>query len=92
MAAPGFTTDLEGCRSVELEGLTIFYHAPSGTTHILAPPSPAILDALAEGAADAAGLQRRLAAAFDLGDEAAAREALAARLGELENAGLVARA
>jgi PqqD family protein of HPr-rel-A system len=92
MAAPVYTTDLEGCRSVELEGLTIFYHGRSGTTHILAPPSPDILDALARGPAAVCELHARLAASFDLGEQSGAREALAARLAELESAGLVARA
>ena len=91
MAGPYYSADLENCRLVELEGLTIFFHGRSGTTHILAPPSPAILDALAQGAADLPGLYARLAQIFDLGEEAPASAALGARLAELEAAGLVAR-
>ena len=42
----------------ELEGLTLLYHRPSGITHVLLPPAPEILDALAEGPADAAAIAR----------------------------------
>ena len=90
MAGPLYSADLDGCRSVELEGLTLLFHARSCMTHILAPPSPDILAALAEPT-DLAGLHARLAASFDLGDAAAAFEALSARLAELEAAGLVMR-
>ena len=78
--------------AVELDGLVALYHRPSGMTHILAPPAPQILDALAEAPADAAAQLARLSAEFDLdagGDAAAAVEA---RLVELEAAGLVRRA
>jgi hypothetical protein len=57
--------------TVEMEGLTLLFHAASGQTHILAPPAPQILAALA-------------------GNEDAGT-ALAARLAELEAAGLVHR-
>lgn len=88
MAGPIYIRDAEGCRSIELEGLTLLFHPRSGLTHILAPPSPQILDALAQGAADAPTLLERLRAKFDFtGDEGA--EALAARLAELDAAGLV---
>jgi PqqD family protein of HPr-rel-A system len=76
---------------VELDGLTALYHLPSGITHILAPPAPQILDALATGPATAATLLRRLKKNFDLG-EGKASEALSARLEELERVGLVRRA
>ena len=91
MAGARFAADPPGaCRRVELEGLTLLYHRPSGTTHVLAPPGPQILDVLADGALDADGIAARLAERFDLGDEAPA-PAIAARLAELEAAGLVRR-
>ena len=31
---------------VELDGLVLLYHRPSGTTHFLASPAPELLDAL----------------------------------------------
>ena len=91
MATPIYTADTESLRSVELEGLSVMFHARSGMTHILAPPSPEILDVLGEGPADADGIVERLRARFDF-PEAGGAEAVAARLSELEAAGLVRRA
>lgn len=75
-------------RRVELEGLTILYHRPSGMTHVLAPPAPQILELLAEAEASLPELKSRMAAAYELegGDDA-----LASRLEELVAAGLVER-
>jgi PqqD family protein of HPr-rel-A system len=111
MAGPSYVADPESAVSrVELDGLTVLFHEPSGMTHIVAAPAPEILDALREGPADAGELLRRLRARFDFepsplmgegrvgvnvsaieggGEEI---EALAARLAELEAAGLVRRA
>ncbi|HST37371.1 MAG TPA: HPr-rel-A system PqqD family peptide chaperone [Allosphingosinicella sp.] len=81
----------EAVRAVELDGLSVLFHAPSGMTHIVAPPAPEILDALREGPADAQELLRRLSRRFAFeGEEAEA--AIHARLDELEAAGLVRRA
>ena len=75
-------------KRVELEGLTAIFHKPSGMTHIVAPPSPQILDALASGPAGAEELLARIGERFEIeGGE----EALSARLSELEAAGLVSR-
>ena len=91
MAGPRYTADpARDVRSVELEGLTLLFHAPSGMTHIVAPPAPQILEALRLGPADAGELLARMRAWYDLeGDEAA--DAIEARLDELEAAGLVRR-
>jgi PqqD family protein of HPr-rel-A system len=88
MADLVYIADSADLRAVALDGLTLLYHAPSGMTHIVAPPAPEILEALAAGPADAAELLRRLGArfAFEGGG------AIHARLGELEAAGLVRRA
>lgn len=92
MAGARFAADTpEACRRVPLEGLTLLYHRPSGTTHVLAPPGPQILDVLAGESLDADGIAARLAEKFELGDEAPAA-AVTARLAELEAAGLVRRA
>lgn len=91
MAGPNYIADSDGCRSVELEGLTLLFHARSGTTHILAPPSPEILEALSQGSADADALLARLRARYEI-DEASGAALVAARLAELEAAGLVRRA
>ncbi|MBC7987951.1 MAG: HPr-rel-A system PqqD family peptide chaperone [Sphingomonadaceae bacterium] len=79
-------------RAVEIEGLTLVYHRPSGLTHILAPPAPELLDALGEGQADAEALLERLARNHDIEADSDARAEAEARLAELEAAGLVWRA
>ena len=90
MAGPRYIADPgELTRKVELDGLTALFHAPSGMTHIVAPPAPEILEALADGAANADELAARLSQRFEL---EGGGEAMAARLEELEAAGLVRRA
>jgi PqqD family protein of HPr-rel-A system len=92
MAGPRFVADPpEAVYTVALETLTALYHAPSGTTHILAPPAPQILEALAAGPGDAEEVLRRMRERFELASEDAPA-AIAARLAELEAAGLVRRA
>jgi len=88
MADPVYVAESGEVRIVPLDGLTVVYHAPSGMTHIVAPPAPEILDALSSGPAGAAELLRRLGTrfAFEGG------EVIHARLDELEAAGLVRRA
>ncbi len=73
-------------RVVALDELTLVYHRASGITHVLAPPAPEILAALAAPMA-LDDLLARLSVDFDLLD--GGREALAARLDELVAAGLV---
>lgn len=74
--------------AVALDGLVALYHRPSGSTHVLAPPAPQILAALAGQPANAAMLLDRIGATFEVDGGI---EALAARLAELEAAGLVRR-
>jgi PqqD family protein of HPr-rel-A system len=90
MAGPLYIADPQDeVKAVPLDGLTAVFHRPSGNTHLLAPPAPQILEALAGSAADAEGLLVRIADRFEIEGGA---EALAARLAELEAAGLVRRA
>jgi PqqD family protein of HPr-rel-A system len=92
MAGPRYIADLpEQMRAVELDGLTALYHRPSGLTHILAPPAPQILEALAGQPGDAAEIVARIATRFEL-EEEEPEAAIGARLAELEAAGLVRRA
>lgn len=90
---PVFALDDEGVVTVDLDGLTAIYHRRSGMTHLVLEAVPAILEALRDGACDAATLDSRLSALFDLSDEDIdGREAvLEARLQELESLGLVRR-
>lgn len=92
MTSPRFIADPpEARRLIELDGVALIFHRPSGQTHIVAPPAPEILAALGEGQADAETLLARLRRDHDLEGEGLA-EALDARLAELEAAGLVWRA
>lgn len=77
--------------AVVLESLVAVFHAPSGATHLLAPPAPEILAVLAAGPADADTILARLAEVHELSGEDA-RAAIVARLDELEASGLVWRA
>ena len=94
MAGPTYIADPEAAvRAVELDGLTALYHRPSGMTHILAPPAPQILDAHADDPGDAYAILRRIDERFEIEAEAEDKAAaIAARLAELEAAGLVRRA
>lgn len=77
-----------------LGSIDALYHRRSGATHLVAAPVPQILDALGEGPADLACLMARLAARFELEDDAGEEDAgmataLAQRLTELIALGLV---
>lgn len=74
----------------EMDGLDVIFHRPSGLTHIVGTPVPEILDVMADGAAlSVAAVRDRLAARFDLQQDDG--EALAARLAEMAELGLVRR-
>jgi PqqD family protein of HPr-rel-A system len=91
MAGPRYIADPPGSlRAVPLESLTAVYHGPSGMTHLLAPPAPQILDALASWAGTAEEVLERIASSFEIDAEDPVA-AMAARLEELEAAGLVRR-
>jgi PqqD family protein of HPr-rel-A system len=92
MAASRYAADPpEALRRLELEGLTLVYHRPSGLTHFLAPPAPQILAALAAGPASAEEIAGRIGESYEI-ESADPAGAIAARLAELEAAGLVRRA
>jgi PqqD family protein of HPr-rel-A system len=91
MAGPLYIADPDPLAgALDVEGLTLFFHARSGTTHMLAPPAPQILEALAGRAGDAATVIARIAERFEV-EEEGAEAVIAARLEELEAAGLVWR-
>ena len=80
----------DGLVLAPLDAFTAVYHRASGITHLLTEPAPQILAILAEGDLSLDALLARLERDYDLED--ADRSALAARLDELIDAGLVARA
>ena len=93
MTATAYRADPpEARRVIALDGVALVFHRPSGLTHILAPPAPQILEALAEGEAEPAALLERLKRDYDFGDSDDLEAALEARLAELETSGLVWRA
>lgn len=78
----------ERLRVETLDALTLAYDRASGQTHLLAPPLPELLELLAEGPATTADLARRMAAAFELGDQDVGG-LIVERLAELTAMGLV---
>ena len=79
----------DGLLIAPLDAFTAVYHRASGITHLLTEPAPQILAMLQEGSLSLGALLDRLERDYDLAD--GTREALAARLDELIEAGLVAR-
>jgi PqqD family protein of HPr-rel-A system len=77
---------------VDLDGFAVLYHRPSGMTHVLASPAPELLAVIADDPADIAEIVSRLGAAHDLAGDDALDAIVAARIEELEAAGLVRRA
>ena len=77
----------DGVLIAPLDAFTAVYHRASGITHLLTEPAPQILAILQEGALSLDLLLDRLEQDYDLAD--GTREALAARLDELVEAGLV---
>lgn len=93
MGGPRFVADPAADRpQIRTDGFAILYHRPSGMTHVVASPVPEMLDAIAGDPADVAQIVTRLAAEHDLAGEGALEDIVAARLEELEAAGLVRRA
>ncbi len=78
----------EGLLQVRLDSLTAVYHRRSGQTHLLAEPLPELLDLLSDGPGNVVDILEALG--IDDGPEA--RAALSARLEELLDSGLIARA
>ena len=78
---------IDGLLIAPLDEFTAVYHRASGITHLLTEPAPQILAVLGEGGLSLDALLDRLAEDYELSD--GTREALAARLDELVEAGLV---
>ena len=77
---------------VVMEAFSVLHHVPSGMTHLLTAPAPEILATISPPAepADLATIIERLSEDYELDGDA--KVAVAARLAELEAAGLVRRA
>ncbi len=79
----------DGLLIAPLDEFTAVYHRASGITHLLTEPAPQILAVLGRDGVSLDALLNRLGHDYDLQD--ADRAALAARLDELIDAGLVER-
>ncbi len=75
----------------ELDSMTLLFHRPSGITHMLADPAPAILEVMADAALSASEIVARLEAGFDFESGGDTGNIVDARLAELADLGLVAR-
>lgn len=76
--------------SCTLEDMALFYHRPSGQTHMVISPVPEILATLDDGAALTAGeVLDQLAHHYDLGAAEEVLPLVEAHLAELASLGLV---
>lgn len=74
-----------------LDSMTLLFHRPSGITHMLADPAPAILEVMEDVPLTAAEISSRLLAKFDVEADLDADQIVLARLEELSGLGLIAR-
>lgn len=74
-----------------LDSMTLLFHRPSGITHMLADPAPALLEVMDSTLLTAGEIATRLQARFDLESGADTDDIISARLEELAALGLIAR-
>lgn len=85
-----YCTDYPGdCRTYAVDGMTLTFHRPSGTTHFLDSPVLEMLELLAAAPDDPAGLTHRLCADLQIVEDHEALEVVEARIAELLSAGLI---
>lgn len=75
----------------DLDSMTLLFHRPSGITHMLADPVPAMLEVMDAEPVTAAQIADRLRDRFDLESAADVENIVVARLEELSDLGLVSR-
>lgn len=75
----------------DLDSMTLLFHLPSGITHMLADPAPAILEVMDDASLTAAEIASRLIEIFDVESDIDAENIVVARLEELSGLGLVTR-
>ncbi|MBQ0772582.1 MAG: HPr-rel-A system PqqD family peptide chaperone [Sphingomonadales bacterium] len=74
-----------------LDSMTLLFHRPSGITHMLADPAPAILEVMQDADLTATEIASRLTASYDVDSDVDAENIVVARLEELSGLGLIAR-
>ncbi|AMO71862.1 HPr-rel-A system PqqD family peptide chaperone [Sphingorhabdus sp. M41] len=75
----------------DLDSMTLIFHRPSGITHMLADPVPAIIEVMEDAPLSAAEIASRLTASFDVEAGADSENIVLARMEELLALGLVSR-
>ncbi|WP_417622268.1 HPr-rel-A system PqqD family peptide chaperone [Parasphingorhabdus sp.] len=75
----------------DLDSMMLLYHRPSGITHMLADPVPAILQVMEDAPLTAGQIASRLMNQFEVEADVDAEEIILARLEELAILGLVCR-
>ncbi len=75
----------------DLDSMTLLFHRPSGITHMLADPAPAIMEVMQDSSLTASEIALLLIAQFEIESAADAENIVLARLEELSGLGLVAR-
>lgn len=75
----------------DLDSMMLLFHRPSGITHMLADPAPAIIEVMEGAPATAAEIASRLTVLFDIEAGTDAEDIILARLEELSALGLVSR-
>jgi PqqD family protein of HPr-rel-A system len=74
-----------------LDMMTLVFHRPSGLTHIVADPIPAILEVMQQEVSTPAQIAEALENNFDLEEGADVENVVLARLDEMNALGLVER-
>ena len=74
-----------------LDMMTLVFHRPSGRTHIVADPIPAILEVMQQGVSSPAQIAEALENNFDLEEGVDVENVVLARLDEMHTLGLVER-
>ncbi|MEO9634947.1 MAG: HPr-rel-A system PqqD family peptide chaperone [Parasphingorhabdus sp.] len=74
-----------------LDSMMLLFHRPSGITHMLADPAPAILEAMEDAVLTAPEIADKMHSMFDIESDADSENIILARLEELSALGLVSR-
>lgn len=74
-----------------LDTMSLVFHRPSGLTHIVADPIPAILEVMQQDVSTPAQIAKALENNFDLEEGVDVENVVLARLAEMNTLGLVER-
>jgi PqqD family protein of HPr-rel-A system len=90
VSKPIYRTDFpQHCRIHMIDGMTLVFHRPSGTTHFLDSPIPEMLALLAAESRDSEALTAALCRTLGIVEDDEARTVVETRLADLVGIGLV---